>query len=102
MKIKLKKPLIKNNEEINELTLDLELITPQDIIDAETEVIRSSNIPVVLDFNREFCITIAAKSLEVPPESLKHLHVKDFNKIVNEVRNFLADTDSEQTSNAQD
>ena len=102
MIIKLRKPVIKNGEEVKELTLDLENITPQDIIDAENEVIKSTNMPVVLDFNREFCITIAAKSLELAPESLKHIHVKDFNKIVSEVRNFLADTDSEQENEKND
>ena len=96
MKIKLRKGVMFNGSEIKELDLDLETLTPQDIIDAENEVMRSSNIPVVLDFNRDFCITIAAKCLHMPADSLKMMNVKDFNKIITEVRNFLADTDSEQ------
>ena len=54
------------------------------------------------EFNREFCITIASKVLNLPAESLKHIHVKDFNKIIGEVRNFLADTDSEPENETKD
>ena len=102
MIITLRKPIKLNGEDVNVLDLELDKITPQDIIDSENEVIRASNMPVVLDFNRDFCITIAGKALNMPPESLKLMHVKDFNKIISEVRNFLADTDSEQPSKTQD
>ena len=95
MIIKLRKGVMFNGNEIKELDLDLDALTPQDIIDAEKEVMMSSNIPVVLDFNRDFCITIAAKCSHMPADTLKSMNVKDFNKIVSKVRDFLADTDSE-------
>ena len=102
MIIKLRKAILINGEEVNILDLDLENITPQDIINAENDVIKATNMPVVLDFNRDFDITIAAKALSMPAEALKQMHVKDFNKIIAEVRNFLADTDSEEASNSPD
>ena len=102
MVIKLRRAVMFNGEPVDELMLDLETLTPQDIIDAENEVIRSTSIPVVLDFNRDFDLTVAAKCAGIPVESLKRMHVKDFNKVISEVRNFLTDTDSEQTSDNQD
>lgn len=101
MKIELKKAVTIGGKSIQELNLELEKLTGNDLIEAEKEVMMSDNTPIVMDFNRSFLITLAAKSASVPTEALKTLNIQDFSKIVNEVQRFLTASASVQTDTRQ-
>lgn len=95
MKLNLKKAISISGKSVKELNLELENLTGQDLIDAEREVMLADNTPLVMDFNRSFLITLAAKSANVAPEALKSLNIQDFSRITNEVQRFLTGTVSE-------
>ena len=101
MKIEFKKAVNLSGKNIKELNLDLEKLTGNDLIEAEKEVMISDNTPLVMDFNRSFLITIAAKAAGLPAEALKSLNIRDFSKITGEVQRFLTSSDSGEIDSAE-
>ena len=97
MKIELKKAINTGGKLIKELNLDLDKLTGSDLIEAEKEVMISDNTPLVMDFNRSFLITIAAKAAGIATDALKSLNIRDFSKITNEVQRFLTGTGSDES-----
>lgn len=99
MKIQLKKAIIFKGNEIQTLDLDLDALTGEDLIKAESEVLQGGGTPLqTLSFSRTYAITVAAKALHMPVEILRQMGARDFSKVVNEVQTFLAASDSEETS----
>lgn len=96
MRIKLNKEIEFNGKKYNELTLDLESLTGNDLINAE-ESLRSKGIMTAgaSDFSRIYILTVASYALKMPVEVLKGLSAKDFTRIINETLVFLAVSDSE-------
>lgn len=102
MKIQLKKPVHHKGEELYTLDIPLEDLTGNDLIEVEELILRTGNNPIqTLDFSRVYAISIAARALHMPVEILRQMNAHDFAKVVTEVRNFLAVSDSdEDTSEA--
>ena len=97
MKIHLKKAISFKGNELQTLDLDLDTLTGEDLIKAESEVLQSGGTPLqTLSFSRPYAITVAAKALRMPVEILRQMGARDFSKIVNEVQTFLAASDSEE------
>ena len=94
MKIELKKAITTGGRSIKEINLDLDKLTGNDLIEAEKDVMISDNTPFVMDFNRSFLITIAAKAAGIATDALKGLNIRDFSKITGEVQRFLTGSDS--------
>lgn len=101
MKIVLKNGVTIGGKTINEFDFNLEKLTGNDLIEAEKEVMIADNTPLVMDFNRSFLITLAAKSASVPVDALKGLNIQDFSKITNEVQRFLTGSASEKVEIAE-
>ncbi|MBR2208900.1 MAG: phage tail assembly protein [Synergistaceae bacterium] len=101
MKIELKKAVTLGGKSVKEINLELEKLTGSDLIDAEKEVMISDNTPLVMDFNRSFLITIAAKSAGMAVDALKSLNIRDFSKITGEVQRFLLGSGSSETDEAE-
>ncbi|MBR1487098.1 MAG: phage tail assembly protein [Synergistaceae bacterium] len=101
MKIELKKAINTGGKSIKELNLELEKLTGNDLIEAEKEVMLADNTPFVMDFNRSYLITIAAKAAGLATGALKTLNILDFTKITSEVQRFLVGTDSGATDSAE-
>ena len=92
MKITLSKPLSYRDTELEELELDLDSLTGQDLIDIE-ESHRASGKNIQL-FSQSYFSAVAAKSAHLPVEVINSLPLKDFTRITNQVIFFLSSTDS--------
>ena len=97
MKIQLKKPVKHKGQELYTLEIPLEDLTGNDLIEVEELILRTGNNPVQsLDFSRVYAINVAARALHMPVEVLRQMNAHDFAKVVTEVRNFLAVSDSDE------
>lgn len=96
MKIQLKKAIIHKGNEINTLDFDLDSLTGNDLIDVEEQILKTGNPIQSTDFSRVYLITVAARALHMPVEILRQMCARDFARVVNEVRNFLTLSESEE------
>ena len=95
MKIQLKKAIRHKGQELYTLDIPLEDLTGNDLIEVEDSILRTEKNPLqTLDFSRVYAINVAARALHMPVEVLRQMNAHDFAKVVTEVRNFLADSDS--------
>ena len=101
MKIQLKKPITHKGYEIKALDLELDTLTGNDLIDVEEQILKTGNPIQSTDFSRVYLITVAARALRMPVEILKQMCARDFARVVNEVRNFLTLSDSEEETESQ-
>lgn len=92
MKMKLKKPVHFEGEEIKELDLDLDSLTGKDMIAAQKEI-QSMDVPVQ-EFNKEYLAVVAAKACGRPTDLIPLLGIKDFSFITVQVQNFLLGEES--------
>ena len=92
--ITLSRPLTVRGDTLSELDLDLGKLTGKDLIDIEASLKLTGQSTGAWDMSRSFLIRVAARALGLQGEMLESLPVKDFNKIVNQVLVFFADTDS--------
>ena len=100
MKIQLKKAIRHKGQELYTLDIPLEDLTGNDLIEVEELILRTGNNPIqTLDFSRVYAISIAARALHMPVEVLRQMNAHDFAKVVTEVRNFLAVSDSDEDTN---
>ena len=99
MKIKLKKPIRHQGQEVSEIDLDLDALTGDDLIAVEDQIFKTGGNPLQnTDLSRVYHITVAARALHMPVETLRGMCARDFARVVNEVRNFLLVSDSEDDS----
>ena len=98
MIINLSKSINFNGTEYQELDLNLENLTGQDLINAEDNL-RAKGIMTTgaADFSRNYLLAVASQALKIAPESLKELNAKDFTHLMNEVLIFLAGSGSGQS-----
>lgn len=97
MKIQLKKAIMHKGQELQELDVDLDRLTGNDLIDVEEQAMRAGNNAFsATDFSRVYLIAVAARAARIPVEVLRMMNAHDFNKVVTEVRNFLTLTDSDE------
>ena len=89
MKIKLKKPILHNGGEVKELDIPIENLTGNDMIEVETQIMRTGYVGQTLDMSRMYQISLAARAAHMPVEALKDTCASDFSKIVNAVRDFF-------------
>lgn len=101
MKIQLKKAITHKGNEISTLDLELDTLTGNDLIDVEEQILKTGNPIQSTDFSRVYLITVAARALHMPAEILKQMCARDFARVVNEVRNFLTLSDSEEEAESQ-
>ncbi|MBR0151081.1 MAG: phage tail assembly protein [Synergistaceae bacterium] len=97
MKIELKKAITHKGSEITTLDLDLDSLTGNDLIEVEDQIMKTGTPIQTTDFSRVYLISVAARTLHMPVEVLKFMGARDFARVVNEVRNFLLNSDSEAT-----
>lgn len=99
MKIQLKKAITHKGQELQELDVDLDRLTGNDLIDVEEQAMRAGNNAFsATDFSRVYLIAVAARAAKIPVEVLRMMNAHDFNKVVTEVRNFLTLTDSDESN----
>ena len=101
MKIQLKKAIMHKGQVLQELDVDLDRLTGNDLIDVEEQVLRTGSPIQSTDFSRVYLIAVAARALKIPVEVLRMMTARDFNKVVTEVRNFLTLTDSDENEEAE-
>ena len=103
MKIQLKKAIMHKGQELQELDVDLDRLTGNDLIDVEEQAMRAGNNAFsATDFSRVYLIAVAARAARIPVEILRMMNAHDFNKVVTEVRNFLTLTASDENEGETD
>ena len=102
MKIQLKKAITHKGNELTTLDLELDNLTGNDLIDVEDQILKTGNPIQSTDFSRVYLITVAARALHMPVEILKQMCSRDFAKVVNEVRNFLTASDSDEENHPEE
>lgn len=99
MKIKLNESVKnKKGEDVQELHIDLESLTGQDIIIAEREYrLMAPNGGVMLPdmYSKQYQAMIGARAAGVSTEVIENLPMRDFSAVVMYVQNFLMYTDSD-------
>lgn len=88
--MKLQKPLKLEDKTVNEINLDLENITGEEILKIDLEL-RAEGHPQGFDnvFNQNVLLKIASKASGLFPEDIKKLRLDDFLEVTFSVRNFL-------------
>ncbi len=89
---KFRKPFKYEGETYDEMHFDLEGLSGQDIVDIENEMNLEKEFSIAAELSKNLQARIAAKAAGVNSELIKAMPIKDFNKITNEVRDFLLDT----------
>ena len=102
MKIQLKKAITHKGNELTTLDLELDNLTGNDLIDVEDQILKTGNPIQSTDFSRVYLITVAARALHMPVEILKQMCARDFARVVNEVRNFLTASDSDEENHPEE
>ncbi len=84
-----KKPFQFEGKEYTELTLDLDALTGQQLIESETETRALGDRTPMLEVSKSYQAVIAAKAAKVPCDLIKTLPAKEFSKVTVMVQNFL-------------
>lgn len=72
-----------------EINMDFDRLTGVDFIDIEQEMNDMGEYALTPETSPNFCVRLAAKAAGVNVEVIKHLPIKDFNRVKNAARNFL-------------
>lgn len=90
MQIELKKPIEHNGEEVSELNLDLDGLTGDDLLRAETEhnMVHGA-ISGVPELSKTYLMHVAARAAKMPVDSIKAMSARDATRLTMEVQNFL-------------
>jgi len=95
MKIVLKKAITFEGKEINEINLDLDSLTGEDMAQAEREYFATGGHPVVpLLISSGYCAALASRATQYPFEAIMALPLKECHKVVSGVQSFLLGTES--------
>ena len=90
--VSFKKPLLYNGQEIYTIEFDLDNLTGADAIEMEREIFAQTRQQVVApSFSNEYIIRAAARASRprIGIDAFKSMGIGDYNKIRNQVRNFL-------------
>ncbi|MFY0521023.1 phage tail assembly protein [Lysinibacillus sp. UGB7] len=86
----IKKPIVLNGAEVNELVLDFSNLTGKDILNVDAELRmngRHSGFDSI--YNQDAMLKLAARATNSIPEDLEKLHAMDFFEMVMQVRAFF-------------
>lgn len=90
--LKLKKPLMVDGEEKNEIEYDLESLTGNEIQQASIELSKKGIMVTTIELDSNYHAALFAKAAGLMFEDMNRLSAKDYAKATTEVRNFfLAD-----------
>lgn len=89
--IKLKKPVIYNDNEYSVLSFDFDSLTGNDALNIEDELASTGKMAIVPAFSGEYLIRMAAKACTEPigADLFKMLSISDYNSIRSRARSFL-------------
>ena len=93
--VKLRKPLMYNGTEYEELEFDFDGLTGNDSLEVEKELARRGVQVLVPAFSGEYLVRIAARACTAPigHDAMLKMSIQDYNKIRSRVRNFLMSTE---------
>lgn len=88
--IPIRQPLVVDDKEVTELTLDFTNLTGADILSIDKEL-RLEGHHAGFDniFNQEVLIKLASRTTGVLPDELRKMHAADFLEMTLQVRNFF-------------
>jgi len=88
--IELNKPITHQGETLNEVNLDLESLTAEDLIQAETEhAMTSGGVTGVAELSKTYLLHVASRAMKLPWDDVKTMSARDVSKITMEVQSFL-------------
>lgn len=88
--IKLRETVKYEDKEYKELNLKFEDLRGKDIIDIETEILMTTNMPVLVnDIDARFIAHIASKAAGVDIGIIENLKYRDFQEVKRAALNFL-------------
>lgn len=93
--IKLKHPISFEGKKIEQISLNLDAIDGNALIDAETQFTAAGGTAGVLFTSPRYCAIVAARAAGQPIELINQFKGPDFQAAVLAVQNFLFDGDSE-------
>lgn len=74
------------------LDFNFEKLTGRDMISIESEMQALGEYALAPEISKSFQAKMAARAAGISSEALEKMPLKEFNKIANEARSFLADT----------
>ena len=89
MDIKFAKPFMFEDQEYEGLTVDLDSLTGQDLLDASREARELGDTTPVMELSKTYYTAVVAKAAKVPIELIVALPAKEFSKVTVEVQSFL-------------
>lgn len=89
MKLVFEKPMKFEEKEYVEIDLNLDGLTGQDMINADTEARILGDKTAMIEVSKMYQAIIAAKAAKVPTEFIKALPAKEFSRVTGNVFNFL-------------
>jgi len=89
MKITLSKPFSYEGKEYEDLTLDIESMTGEDLEAAERLIKAAGDAPVVPELSKAYQAILAARAAKVPVEMIRALPARDYSKVTMAIGNFL-------------
>lgn len=90
MKITFSKPFSYEGKEYEDLTLDIENMTGEDLESVERLLVTTGTpAPSVPELNKTFQALLAARAAKVPIEMIRALPARDYSKVTIAVGNFL-------------
>ena len=89
MKCKFSKPFEFEGKTYEELDIDLDNLTGEDLEVVEQQMAEEKVFVPVPAIHRGYCARVGAVAAKVPPVFFKKLPAKDYSKITQEISNFL-------------
>lgn len=100
--IKLSKTYKISGKKVGILELNLEEMSGLDLIEAEREYFSRNKNSIIKELEYGWYLTVASKSSGLKYGDLLNLNAKDCVRIVNTVRGFLQNTDSEEVEKIEE
>ncbi len=89
-KIKLSKPVQWDGKDLSEISLDLDSLTGNDLVAAEKEFLAlNPDFVGVPSLNVEYQLCLAARALKRPVDDIKALPLKDCQRLIGALSDFL-------------
>lgn len=99
--IKLSKPILINDKEVNEITLDFESLKGRDVIKAEAEARLMGANFITPEINKTYQAVLVAKALKINAEDVLDMPIKDFTAVTMVAANFLMYGESKPEENLE-
>lgn len=87
--IPLRKPFTFEDKSYTEIRMDVEALTGQDMIDAETEARAMGVRALMLETSKAYQAILAARAAGVSSDLINALPAKEFSRITGEMQGFL-------------